>query len=221
MSLVENGIRVTRIPAGPFETNCFLVEDVPTREALVVDPGGGAQDIVDRIGELGLRPVLVVHTHGHMDHCMASTAIARRFGVSIAMHEADVPLYRNIPRQVEALMGRSAAAGLGTLDILEPAVMLKDGDRVRVGGSEAEVIHLPGHSPGGIGLLFATQPPILLCGDTLFADGVGRTDLWGGDWDTLRTSIRERIFTLPDDTVVHSGHGPDTTVGREKAGFPY
>lgn len=214
-------IRVHRLPLGPFETNCYLVEDVATREALVIDPAGESATIAARLRGLGLRPVRVVHTHGHVDHCIASTAVAREFGVPIAMHAADVPLYRNMPRQVEALMGKGAAAALGVLDILEPAELLEDGDRVPFGGAEAEVIHLPGHSPGGIGLLFRTRPPTLICGDTLFADGVGRTDLWGGDWQTLLASIRGRIFALPDDTVVHSGHGPDTTVGREKASFPY
>lgn len=214
-------IRVHRMPLGPFQTNCFLVEDVATHDALVVDPGGDAPAIRARVADLGLRPVQVVHTHGHMDHCLASTVLARHFDVPIAMHAADLPLYRNMPRQVEALMGPGAAAAMGAIDALEPAVLLADGDRVTVGQSEAEVLHLPGHSPGGIGLLFRTAPAVLICGDTLFADGVGRTDLWGGDWNVLLASIRDRIFVLPDDTVVHCGHGPDTTVGREKAGFPY
>ncbi len=221
--MTEEGdtIRVYRIPLGPFQTNCYLVEDVATKDALVVDPGGDMPVLLARVADLGLRPVLVVQTHGHMDHCMASTAVARHFNVQIAMHEADLPLYRNMPRQVEALMGPGAAAAMGVIDAMEPAVLLADGDRVTVGRSEAEVLHLPGHSPGGIGLLFRTVPPTLICGDTLFADGVGRTDLWGGDGQVLLSSIRDRIFVLPGDTVVHCGHGPDTTVGREKAGFPY
>jgi glyoxylase-like metal-dependent hydrolase (beta-lactamase superfamily II) len=214
-------MKIHRIAVGPFGTNCVLVEDPATREALVVDPGGDRQAIEERIGLLDLKPVMIVHTHGHMDHCMESSALARKYQIPIAMHAADLPLYQNIGKQVDALLGPGASAGYGIETTVEPSVMLSDGDRVRVGELEAEVLHLPGHSPGGIGLLFRQTPPVLVSGDTLFRDGVGRTDLWGGDWETLLHSIRERIFTLPDDTKVVSGHGGDTTVGREKASFPY
>lgn len=214
-------MKVHRIPVGPFATNCVLIEDEASREALVVDPGGDLEVIEERLAALHLKPTLVVHTHGHMDHVMASSAFATRHGVTIAMHEADLPLYRNLRLQVQALLGPRAAADLGAEPLVEPTRLLKAGDKVRVGALEAEVLHLPGHSPGSIGLLFAGNPATLVAGDTLFRDGVGRTDLWGGDWDTLLRSIREGIFTLPAPTIVVSGHGPDTTVGREKDAFPY
>jgi glyoxylase-like metal-dependent hydrolase (beta-lactamase superfamily II) len=214
-------MKVHRVPLGPYETNCVILEDERTREALVVDGGGDADSAYQRIQALGVRPVLHVHTHAHMDHCLQSVALAARLGVKNAVHADDLPLWRNLPRQVEALMGPGAAAALGVTSGADPELLLKDGDVLTFGDSKVEVMHLPGHSPGGIGLLFRGTPCVVVSGDTLFRDGVGRTDLWGGDWNVLLVSIGQRLFTLPDDTVVWSGHGAETTIGREKANFPY
>ena len=214
-------MKLHRIPVGAFATNCVLLEDETSGEALVIDPGGDGETIARRIEAHGVRPIMIIHTHGHMDHCMESSALARRFRVPIAMHAADLPLYRQLALQVEALLGPQAAQGMKGLDVVEPQILLADGDKVRAGAIEATVMHLPGHSPGGIGLLLAGTPGILVCGDTIFRDGVGRTDLWGGDWDVLLRSIRERIFTLPADTRLVTGHGAETTVARESGNFPY
>ncbi len=219
--LVEARMKVHRVPLGPFETNGLILEDERTKEALVVDAGGDAEAAYQRIQALGVKPVLLVHTHAHMDHCLQSVALAARLGVPNALHPDDLPLWRNLVRQVDALMGPGAAAALGVTSVVDPTVLLKEGDVLAFGDSKVEVIPLPGHSPGGIGLLHRGKPDIVISGDTLFRDGVGRTDLWGGDWDVLLKSIRERLFTLPDDTVVWSGHGAETTIGREKANFPY
>jgi glyoxylase-like metal-dependent hydrolase (beta-lactamase superfamily II) len=214
-------MKVHRVPLGPYETNCVILEDERTREALVVDGGGDADAAYQRVQALGVRPVLHVHTHAHMDHCMQSAALAARLGVRNALHPDDLPLWRNLPRQVEALMGPGAAAALGVASGADPELLLKDGDVLTFGDSKVEVMHLPGHSPGGIGLRFRGSPDVVVSGDTLFRDGVGRTDLWGGDWNVLLVSIGQRLFSLPDDTVVWSGHGAETTIGREKANFPY
>ena len=214
-------MKVHRVPLGPFATNGVILEDERTKDALVIDPGGDADAAFERIRTLGVKPVMLVHTHAHMDHCLQSVALAGRLGVTNALHAEDLPLWRNLERQVDALMGPGAAAALGVLSGKDPEVLLKEGDVLTFGDSKVEVIHLPGHSPGGIGLLYRGKPNVLVSGDTLFRDGVGRTDLWGGDWSVLLHSIRERLFTLPDDTVVWSGHGDETTIGREKAGFPY
>jgi len=219
---VEARMKVHRVPLGPFETNGLILEDERTKEALVVDAGGDAEAAYQRIQALGVKPVLMVHTHAHMDHCLQSVALAARLGVPNALHPDDLPLWRNLSRQVDALMGPGAAAALGVVPGGgDPAMLLKEGDVLTFGDSKVEVIPLPGHSPGGIGLLYRGKPDVVISGDTLFRDGVGRTDLWGGDWDVLLRSIRERLFTLPDDTVVWSGHGAETTIGREKANFPY
>ncbi len=213
-------MKLHRVPVGPFATNCLLVGD-EDGQGVIVDPGGDGEVIAERIAAFRLNPTLIVLTHGHLDHCLEASALASRYGVPVAIHPADLPLYRNLPRQVAALLGPAAAEAFRPDPLVEPGQWLKEGDRVPIGSLEAEVLHLPGHTPGGIGLLIRTSPPTLICGDTIFRDGIGRTDLWGGDFDTLITSIRHKVFTLPDDTRLVCGHGAETTVGREKAFFPY
>lgn len=213
-------MRLHRIPVGPFATNCVLVAD-EDGQGIVVDPGGDGEVIEKRIAALQMRPTLVVLTHGHLDHCLETSFIASRYDIPVAIHPSDLPLYQNLPKQVAALLGPAAAAALRPDPLVEPSLLLNEGDVVPVGNLRAEVLHLPGHTPGGIGLLFRSDVPVLICGDTIFRDGIGRTDLWGGDYKTLIASIRKKIFTLPEDTRLVSGHGADTTVGREKAYFPY
>lgn len=219
--LQGNLMKYHRIPVGPFATNCVLVEDEWTREGIIVDPGGDAATIIDRLETLGIRPVQIVHTHAHMDHCFETSNLARKYDIPVAMHVDELPLYQNLGRQVEGLLGPSAAASFIPDQMVEPTVFLEGGSTVSFGDTHAEVLHLPGHSPGGVGFLFREDPFVLLCGDTLFRDGVGRTDLWGGDWETLLKSIKETVFALPDETRLVTGHGAETTIGREKQFFPY
>jgi len=216
-----NDVKTHRVVVSPFDTNCIIVEDVATRDAIVVDPGGNRDVIVERIRATGVRPIMVVFTHGHVDHCAEGSALASMYQIPVAMHPDDFELFDNLAVQVEAFLGPAAAARFRSAEHIRPSVMLRHGDSVKVGESTATVIHLPGHSKGGIGLYFDGKPPVLVQGDTLFRDGVGRTDLWGGDWNSLLSSIRDRLFVLPDDTRVICGHGGDTTIGREKSNFPY
>jgi glyoxylase-like metal-dependent hydrolase (beta-lactamase superfamily II) len=211
-------MKVQRIPVGMFATNCVIVEDEATRSALVIDPGADGDMLARRLEGQGVTPVLIVLTHAHIDHCLDASLLARRWRVGIAMHADELPLYRNMRLQASALLGSD---DLVRGDLVEPTTLLKEGDTVAAGATQGRVVSLPGHSPGGIGLLFPGNPQTLVCGDTIFRDGVGRTDLWGGDWDTLLGSIRLRVFTLPDDTRLVTGHGAETTVGREKRAFPY
>jgi len=210
-----------RIPVGPFATNCVLIEDEGTRKCIIVDPGGDGPTITDRIETMGILPTMVLLTHGHMDHCMEASNLAGRYDIPVAIHSADLPLYGKLEKQVEALLGKNAAASFSPGKPVEPTVFLEPGGKVAVGDVEADVIHLPGHSPGGIGLLFEGEPPVLICGDTIFRDGVGRTDLWGGDSEALLKSIRNTIFSMPDETRLITGHGAETTVGREKRSMAY
>jgi len=216
-------VRYVRIPVGAFATNCVILEDETSHEGIVIDPGADADVLRERVRKLGMTVKRIVLTHGHLDHCLAAPALAREWKAPVAMHEADVPLYRNLPVQSRMLLGGLVAGAED--DPGDPGALLRDGDKVRFGAVEGTVMHLPGHSPGGIGLLFdgtpGGTPGVLCCGDTIFRDGVGRVDLWGGDWDTLLRSIRGRIFTLPQDTKLVTGHGAETTVGREKANFPF
>ncbi len=213
-------MRLHRIPVGPFATNCVLVAD-DAGEGVIVDPGGDGEVIAERVEAFHLRPTLIVLTHGHLDHCLEASSLASRYGVPVAIHPGDLPLYRNLPRQVAALLGPAAAEAFRPDPLVEPGRLLNEGDVVPIGNLLAQVLHLPGHTPGGIGLLIRSQPPVLICGDTIFRDGIGRTDLWGGDFETLIASIRNKVFALPDDTRLVCGHGAETTVGREKAFFPY
>jgi len=211
-------IQFHRLPVGLFATNCVLIND-ESLDCIIVDPGGDKEVIESRIKALGIKPVLVVLTHGHLDHCLEATSLANAYGCKIAMHEKDLPMYLGLKRQAYALVGAHIA------DMLEepkyPDLFLEDNQTITFGSSEAKVLHLPGHSPGSIALYFDAQEPVLVCGDTIFKDGIGRTDLWGGDFETLIASIRNRVFTLKDNTRLIPGHGAETTVGREKRHFMF
>lgn len=217
-------MRVHRIPVGPFATNCIILSD-EDGEGLIFDPGGDGELIVERIETLKMAPKMIILTHGHMDHCLEASFLASRYGIPIAMHPDDLPLYEHLEEQVRVLLGPLAGSRYLKGPVVAPTVLLREGDKVQAGSVVGEVLHLPGHSPGGIGVLFRPtkedEKAVLVCGDTIFKDGIGRTDLWGGDFDTLIKSIKEKVFSLPWDTVLLCGHGAETTVGREKAFFPY
>ncbi len=207
---------IHRIEVGPLSTNCLFVIDDATRATLVVDPGGDGDALARRLRTLEAAPVMVVLTHGHFDHTLAASELARSFDVPIAMGAEDLPLYENTHRQVAGMFGAAAAEAALQGSPITPTRWLAHGDTIVFGDLTAQVLGLPGHSPGGIGLLLCGDPDVLVAGDTLFRDGVGRTDLWGGDESVLMRSIRERIWPLSDRTRVIPGHGPETTVGRER-----
>ncbi|MDI6698585.1 MAG: MBL fold metallo-hydrolase [Candidatus Saccharicenans sp.] len=196
---------------GPLETNCYLYFCPETRECAVIDPGAGADQIFPLITHLSLKPVIILNTHGHVDHTGANIEIKDRYGVPIAIHQDDLPLLEESIQLEFGLM-------LGAKPSPRPDRLLVDGDEVRVGQTSLKVIHTPGHSPGSV--CFYT-PGILFSGDTLFCGGVGRTDLPGGSWKDLIRSLRTRVLTYPEETVVLPGHGPRTTVGEEKENNPF
>jgi hydroxyacylglutathione hydrolase len=195
------------VVVGPLETNCYLVYSEETRECAVVDPGADPERIFLEIAEDELRPILVINTHGHIDHIGANKDIKDKFNVPICIHRAD-----------QAMLGKSQqlelSLFLGAKDSPPADRFIADGDEIRIGRDILRVLHTPGHSPGSISLL---GDGFLLSGDTLFFEGVGRTDLPGGSQKQLEQSIREKIMTLSDETVVLPGHGPLTTVGQERA----
>lgn len=213
-------LKYDRLVVGPFATNCLLVHPDDCSDCVVIDPGGDVETAADRIRILGCKPTMVLLTHAHLDHCLGASEIAERFGVPIAMHEKDLPLYENLPRQVETLLGPQAAETFGKARVVRPSRLLGDGELVPVGQETLEVLYLPGHTPGGLGFLARQDPPVLFCGDTIFKDGIGRTDLWGGDFATLMRSIKRRVFALPGETVLVPGHGAETTV-HEESRQPY
>jgi glyoxylase-like metal-dependent hydrolase (beta-lactamase superfamily II) len=204
-------------PTGPIQANCVLLGDEAAGVLAVIDPGADAPSILARIERSGLEPAMVLHTHGHLDHAggTAELCAALGDGVTVGLHREERELYFNLGTQ-------GAMFGLDAATPPEPTVWLEHGQTLRVGGLELEVRHTPGHSPGGVCFVVTGGPePLVIVGDVLFAGSIGRTDLWGGSFAVLERSIREQLYTLPDATRVVCGHGPDTTIAREKASNPF
>lgn len=197
---------------GPLETNCYLVWDVESLEAAVIDPGDDISRISDLVSSLCLRVKYVLLTHGHPDHCFVAGNAARDYSAEICMHEFDI-------EQVEqGLVLAEMFYDVSTFVPFLASVLLNDADVLHLGQSPIEVIHTPGHSQGG--LCFATDAGVF-CGDTIFAGSIGRTDFPGGSYEQIISSIRTRILGMKDETPLYPGHGPATTVGRERVSNPF
>ena len=204
---------VRSMPVGPLQANCYIAGCDQTRQAVVVDPGGDVDRILAALEKNQLSLSAIINTHGHFDHVGGNKALKAATGADLMIHEGDASML--------AQLGRTAAAwGLQAEDSPRPDRLLKDGDMLSFGSLEFKVIHTPGHSPGGI-CLYEKNAGALFVGDTLFAGSIGRTDLPGGDYDTLITNIQQKLFTLPDDTKVYNGHMEPTTIGREKRFNPF
>lgn len=199
------------LAVGPLQVNCFIIGCPETKSAAVVDPGDDAERVLRRVAKLGLEVKLIINTHGHFDHIGGNRAVKAATGAELMIHSSDLPL-------LPLAAGHAAAYGLSCESSPAADRTLADGDRVQVGALELQVLHTPGHTPGGICLFGGGH---LFTGDSLFAGSIGRTDLPGGDHDTLITSVRRQLMGLPAETVVHPGHGPDTTIGREKKLNPF
>lgn len=202
---------IRALAVGPLQANCYIVGCEDTHQAAVIDPGGDADKILMAMAKDKLTCKAIVNTHGHFDHVTANGPLKKATGAELMMHSADAPLL--------AEASRSAAQwGLKVEASPQPDRLLADGDTVTIGNIALKVIHTPGHSPGGI-CLWADQA--IFVGDTLFADSIGRTDFPGGDHHTLITSIRTKLFQLPDDVTVYPGHMMQTTIGRERKFNPF
>ena len=210
--------RITPFVLGPFETNCYVVQ-VPAGESgerpcWIVDAGFDPDEMIRFIQSEGLKPVAAVLTHAHADHIAGLASVRRAFpGIPILIHEAEADWLG------DPMLNLSA---MGGIPITAPRAdrLLADGERLYLGESEWEVRHTPGHSPGGIALIHEPSHQALV-GDALFAGSVGRSDFPGSDPEVLARSIRSRLYTLPDRTRVFPGHGPPTTIGREKRSNPF
>ncbi len=199
------------VVVGALETNCYLVYCEESRSCAVIDPGAEPEKIIAAVADLELKPAVVLNTHGHVDHIGANSDIVKKYGVPLAMHGADTGML-----QVSDYIELSLL--LGARNSPPPDRLLADGDEIAVGRTSLRVVHTPGHTPGSVGFVHGG---VLFSGDTLFCDGVGRTDLPGGSWKDLERSIREKILSLPGETVVLPGHGPRTTVERERISNPF
>ncbi len=198
-------------PVGPLQMNAVLVTAPAAGQAVLVDPGDEPERLIAWVRASGCRLVALLATHGHFDHVGAAAAVGEAFGLPLRCHPDDVPMIRQMP-----LIQEAYGFPCTTVPTLQPDLV--DGTRIELGDGWLEVTHIPGHAQGQV---MFRLPGVALVGDCLFAGSVGRTDLPGGDYATLEKSIRERIYALPDETIVVCGHGPDTTVGRERATNPY
>jgi glyoxylase-like metal-dependent hydrolase (beta-lactamase superfamily II) len=204
-------------PVGPIQANCVLIGDVEAGVLAVIDPGEEAERIVARIEASGLEPTMILHTHGHLDHAGGTADLVRRLGdqVPVGLHRDELEVYRNI--RTQGLM-----FGFAVEDAPDPTLWLEHGHELEIGRLRLEVRHAPGHSPGGVVYVVHGGPEeLVIVGDVLFAGSIGRTDLPGGSFEVLEQSIREQLYTLPDNTRVICGHGPVTTIGREKRTNPF
>lgn len=208
--MTEN-LLVHQLSVGPLQVNCFVVACQRTREAMVIDPGEDGPRILQLAESSGYQVKKIVNTHGHFDHIGANQPVKEATGAVLMMHEADLPLLQNARNHAQAY-------GLTVSPSPDPDKFLNEGDVFSVGEQSFSIFHVPGHSPGSICLLSDGH---LFVGDVLFAGSVGRTDLPGGDFDALIEGVREKLFRLPAETIVHPGHGPDTTIGREKQTNPF
>jgi len=203
---------IKTIPVGITQTNCYIVGCKETKEGVVIDPGGHPQRIISALEESGLTIRYVLNTHCHFDHMGANAEIVAATDAPLALHPQEIPL-------LEA-RGGASLFGVHVQASPPPDIELEDGQTLTVGSLRFQVLYTPGHSPGSL-TFYLEEEGAAFDGDLLFAMGVGRTDLPGGDWDTLLHSIRAVLFALPDETTVYPGHGPSTTIGREKRANPW
>jgi len=196
---------------GPIQANCYILGCERTREAAVIDPGGDSDKILIALARDKLRCVYIINTHGHFDHSAENRRLKEVTGAQLLIHRADASMILH--------QGASGSSwGMNVENSPPPDRYLKEGDIITFGDISLKVLHTPGHSPGGISLF---SDKMVFVGDTLFAGSIGRTDFPGGDYEGLIRNVREKIFPLGDDVVVYPGHGPKTTVGREKKTNPF
>jgi hydroxyacylglutathione hydrolase len=204
-------VKISRVTVGPFEENCYLVVDDTTRRAVLIDPGDEPDRIARMVRQSGAELEAIWLTHAHIDHIGALAAVKREWDVPVYMHPADEPLFAAGARQ-------AAYYGLAFEQPEPPERPLADGGRVRVGELEFQVLHTPGHAPG---LVVFHGHGVVLAGDLLFAGSIGRTDLPLSNPADMEASLARVMRELTDDVAVRPGHGPSTTIGRERASNPF
>jgi hydroxyacylglutathione hydrolase len=210
-------LSLDRVTLGPFETNCYIVRQAPSKPGdpcWIVDAGFDPGPLIERIRELGLKPELLILTHAHVDHIAGVDEVLRAFpGTPVLIHSAEADWLSDPVKNLGLMMGmRITAQG--------PTRTLAHNEQLRLGGTAWRILHTPGHSPGGI-TLHCEGAHLAVVGDTLFAGSIGRTDFPGSDLATLETSIRERLYSLPPETTIHPGHGPSTTIAKERLSNPF
>jgi glyoxylase-like metal-dependent hydrolase (beta-lactamase superfamily II) len=210
------GVTVHTIPLGPIGTNCYIAHASDSDQCVVIDPGADAPTLIPLIEEKKLTPVAVLVTHCHWDHIGAVAPIARKWDLPVYMSRLEAPVLEDIDS--------FAPAQFGPYENHRADHLLDGGERLKVAGMSFEGVHLPGHSPGTIAFYIAGEEeraPILFCGDVIFQDSIGRYDIPFADGPTLFESLRLLLDRFADDTVLYPGHGPQTTIGRERLRNPF
>ena len=202
---------IKELVVGPLMANCFIFGCEETKEAVVIDPGGDADRILLSLADSGLKVKYIINTHGHFDHVAANGKIKDATGADILIHPLDASM-------LGSLSTNAALFGISVENSPPCDQTIEEGDTVSFGKITLKVLHTPGHTPGGISLY---TDKIVFVGDTLFAGSIGRTDFPGGNFNTLISSIRTKLFKMDDDVRVLSGHGPETSIGSEKRFNPF
>lgn len=209
-------MNIEKFVFNPFQVNCYIVYD-DTGDCLIIDASCNdkteKEKLVLFISERDLNPVMILNTHGHVDHLSGNTFLAEKYSIPLAIHRDDLFLVRNAVQQ-------GLIFGFDIDEPPDPSVFLQEGEDVYFGNSGLNVFHAPGHSPGSV-VFYSLEGKFLITGDVLFAGSIGRTDLPGGNYNVLMKSIKEKIILLPDDTLIYPGHGPASTIGNEKLNNPF
>lgn len=201
------------IPVGMLQCNCSIIGDEQTKEAIVIDPGDNIARVLTTLAQHGLRVTAIIITHAHIDHIGGAEKLKSATGAPVYMNANDQELYDHLDVQAGWL-------GMPTPTRTQVDVDLRDGDKLHLAGRDLHVLHTPGHTQGSTSVWIPAEQKVL-AGDTLFRDSIGRTDLPGGDHAQILRSIHSKLLELPDETVVIAGHGPNTTIGRERKFNPF
>lgn len=205
---------VETFPVGLLQCNCTILGSEQTNEAIIIDPGDDIPFVLSRLKHHGLTPKIVIATHGHIDHVGGFSDFKESTGAPVYLHKEDLFLYQALEMQAR-MIGIPVPMTTGIDGHLE------EGDEIGAGEIKLRVMHTPGHTPGSICFHSDTDDACLFAGDTLFMGSIGRTDLWGGSYDQIMDSLRGKVVALPEETIVIPGHGPATTIGREKQLNPF
>jgi len=204
-------IQIDTITVGAFAMNSYLVYDSDSREAIFIDPGMEAERLIKRVEDLDLDIKLIINTHAHIDHAAEAGVVQKHFNTPFNLHQEEMPLLETLPDQGQMF-------GIEVNSIPSVTKYINEGDEINFGNTTGKILHTPGHSPGGISISFDGH---VFVGDCLFLDSIGRTDLYKGNYEQLINSIKLKLLVLPESTIVYSGHGPTTTIGREKQYNPF
>jgi hydroxyacylglutathione hydrolase len=208
-------VKIDRLILGDFETNCYILRNSPkATNCLIIDTGIDAEPLLDFLEVNKLTPAALILTHGHADHIAGVEPLRKEFpSIQVYIHKLDAEMLTDAAANLSVMTGSSLTAA-------KADHLVEEGDTIDKVGIRLRVIHTPGHTPGGI-CLYSEKDGVIFVGDTLFAGSIGRTDFPNGDMRQLIEGIKHKLFKLPEDTIVYTGHGPETTIGREQADNPF